>query len=151
MIAPRVTEAGTGPVAGSFAPLRSDGSRLVDQITRAQMATFADEYGILHHPEDAQFEHYAAFAAVRRHYDRTFIPADVVIGSGGDTGIDAIAIIVNNVLIDDVDMVKELADQNGFIEATFIFIQAERSSSFDGSKILNLIAGISDFFSDNRV
>ena len=42
----------------------------------------------------------------------TFVPSDIVMGSGGDTGIDAIAIIVNNVLVTDVDMVAELAAQN---------------------------------------
>jgi hypothetical protein len=88
------------------------------------------------------------FATVKRHYDRTFDPSDIVVGAGGDTGIDAVAIIVNNVLLTDVDTIAELEEQNGYIDATFIFVQAERSSSFDGMKIANLADGIADFFSD---
>ena len=68
-------------------------------------------------------------------------------GGGGDTGIDALAIIVNNVLVTEVDTVAELSAQNGHLDVTFIFIQAERTSGFDGSKIGDFGFGVRDFFS----
>jgi hypothetical protein len=71
----------------------------------------------------------------------------VVTGGGSDTGIDAIAIIVNGVLVFDVDMVHELLDQNGSLDVTFVFVQAEQSSSFSCDKIRSFGAGIADFFS----
>ncbi len=39
-----------------------------------------------------------------------------------------------------------MLDQNGYIEATFIFVQAERSPSFDGAKIGTIGNGVQDFF-----
>lgn len=133
-----------------YEPVRSGiKGGLMDRITNAQLSLFAKEYELDRRSEEDQFEHFSAFATVKRHYDRTFAPADIVVGSGGDTGIDAIAIIVNNVLVTDVDSIDELATNNGYLDVTFIFVQSERSSSFDGMKIMNLTAGIVDFFEEN--
>jgi hypothetical protein len=123
--------------------------KLVDRITETQLGMFCGEYGLENEKQDAQFEHFAAFSTIRRHYDRTFTPSGVIVGSGGDTGIDAIAIIVNNVLVTDPDTVEELAAQNGYVDATFIFVQAETSNHFDGKKISNIGVGVIDFFSDS--
>ncbi|WP_158511754.1 AIPR family protein [Sphingobium sp. TKS] len=119
----------------------------MDRITEALLAGFSKEHSLEHLPEDKRFEHLTAFAMIRRHYNRSFSTADVVLGGGGDTGVDSIAIIVNNRLVTDADTVHELAEQNDYIEPTFIFVQAERSSSFDGQKIGNISFGIVDFFS----
>jgi hypothetical protein len=120
----------------------------MDRITEKQLEIFCTEYALQNRDQAAQFEHYAAFATVKRHYDRTFDPTDIVVGAGGDTGIDAVAIIVNNVLVTDVDTIAELAEQNGYIDATFIFVQAERTPGFDGGKIVGLAAAVIDFLRD---
>lgn len=99
--------------------------------------------------EDVRFEHLTAYLTIRRHFSRALETADVVVGKGGDTGLDAIAIIVNGNLVTDVDDVQELLDQNGYLEASFIFVQAERSASFDGAKIGTIGTGVMDFFSDH--
>lgn len=111
------------------------------------MAGFSKENGIEDLDESKRFEHFTAFSVIRRHYSRSFSTDDVVLGGGGDTGIDAIAIILNNVLVTDVDRVREIAEHNDYLEPVFIFVQSERSSSFDGSKIGNFGFGIVDFFS----
>jgi hypothetical protein len=116
--------------------------QLMDRITETQLGIFCGEYGLQGESQDVQFEHFAAFSTIRRHYDRTFASTDTVVGKGGDTGIDAIAIIVNNVLVTDIDSVEELAKQNGYVDATFIFVQAERSASFDGKKLTSLGVGV---------
>ena len=89
-----------------------------------------------------------AFLAISRHFGDTFNTEDVITGSGGDTGIDAIGIIVNGALVTDAEFVEELASTNGFIDATFLFVQAERSSSFETSKIGQFGYGVADFFKD---
>lgn len=99
--------------------------------------------------EDVRFEHLTAYLTIRRHFSRALETADVVVGNGGDTGLDAIAIIVNGNLVTDVDQVQELLDQNGYLEVGFIFVQAERSASFDGAKIGTIGNGVMDFFSDH--
>lgn len=55
---------------------------------------------------------------------------------------------MNGALITDVDSVHELVERNGYIEASFIFVQAERRSSFDGAKIGSFGFGTEDFFRD---
>jgi hypothetical protein len=70
----------------------------------------------------------------------------VVIGSGGDTGIDGIAIIVNGSIVSDVESLEEHADLSGNFDVTFVFVQAERTPSFDASKIGNFGFGVRDFF-----
>jgi hypothetical protein len=121
----------------------------MDRITTSLVETFSKANGLTGLKEDARFEHLTAYLAIRRHYSRSFDTKDVVVGKGGDTGLDAIAIIVNGLLITDVDEVQEMLDQNGFLEATFIFVQAERSASFDGAKIGTVGNGVNDFFSEN--
>ena len=120
----------------------------MDKITENLLAGFSKENGIEALPQDTRFEHLVAFLAVRRHYSRALDASDLVTGAGGDTGLDAIAIIVNGALITDVDQVQELLEQNGYLEVTFIFIQGERSSNFEAAKIGTTGFGCLDFFSD---
>src|SRR5206468_353541 len=82
-------------------------------------------------------------------YSRSFLTSDVVLGGGNDTGIDALAIIVNNTLVTDADAVHELAKQNDYIDVTFVFVQCERSASFNGAKIGSFGAGVIDFFASS--
>lgn len=101
----------------------------IDRITQSLLSEFSDAAGTTGLPEDQRFEHFAAFLAMTRHLAETFDTRDAVVGSGGDTGIDAIGIIVNGVLVSDAELVEELAATNGFVDATFVFVQAERSAS----------------------
>ena len=107
---------------------------------------FSAENGLEKLPEEDRFEHLTAFSMIRRHYSRAFSTPDVVLGGGGDTGIDAIAIVVNNVLVTDIDQVAELAEQNDYVDATFIFVQSERTAGFEAAKIGTFGFGVTDFF-----
>lgn len=119
----------------------------MDRITKSLLDEFCNEALVIG-AEEAQFEHFAAFLTVSRFLESTFDTADVVTGSGGDTGIDAIAVMVNGVLVTDPELVEELAATNNFLDATFVFVQAERSSGFDTSKIGQFGYGVADFFKD---
>jgi hypothetical protein len=89
---------------------------------------------------------------VRRHYsETTFDPAALVTGNGNDTGIDAIAVIVNNNIITDVDTIDDLLEVNGYLDVTFVFVQAERSPHFDSGKIGKFGFGVRDFFGEGKL
>jgi hypothetical protein len=78
----------------------------MDRITEGFLTEFSNEFGVASMPEKDRFERFCGWLAVRRHYsESTFEPDDLMTGAGGDTGIDAIAIIVNNNLVTDVDAV----------------------------------------------
>jgi hypothetical protein len=120
----------------------------MDRITVAVLTEFSRSHQVADLPEDQQFEHLAAFVTVRRHHARTFDTTDIVISHEGGTGIDAVAIIVNGALVTDIDSINELAERNGYLEASFIFVEADRGSSFEGAKIGNIGFGVEDFFRD---
>jgi hypothetical protein len=124
----------------------------MDRITAGLLAEFSTEFGISELPEDSRFEHLAAWLTVRRHYsESTFDPSDLVTGNGGDTGIDAIAIIANNNLITDDATIDDLIQINGYLDVTFVFVQAERSAHFDMAKIGQFGFGVSDFFGQEKL
>jgi hypothetical protein len=118
----------------------------MNKIVQSILAEFSKDNGIEDLSEDDRFEYLVSYLAIRRHFSRALDLREVVVGDGGDTGVDAIAIIVNGALMTDVDQVQEMLDQNGYLEATFIFVQAERSAKFDGAKIGTISAGVRDFF-----
>lgn len=124
----------------------------MDMISTALLNEFSNERGIEGKPEDERFEHFTAWLTVRRHYsETTFDPADHVTGKGNDTGIDAIAIIVNNNLVTDIDEVENLVVLNGFLDVTFVFVQSERSSHFETAKIGQFGFGVRDFFTSGKL
>jgi hypothetical protein len=132
--------------------LRKGGGADMDKITEGILAEFSREFGVSELPEDQRFEQLAAWLTVRRHYsDTTFDPSNLVTGSGGDTGIDAIAVVVNNNLILDEAAIEDLVAINKYLDVTFIFVQAERSPHFDMAKIGQFGFGVRDFFGEGKL
>ncbi len=121
----------------------------MDRITSALLTEFSKENQLGNLPEDTCFEHFATYLATSRHVADTFDTADLVAGGGSDTGIDAIAIVINGSLVTDSELVDELAATNGYLDVTFVFVQAERSAAFDGAKIGTFGFGVCDFFQDH--
>ncbi len=121
----------------------------MDRITESLLNEFSAEHDITHLPEETRFEYFACYVTVRRHYSETFDIEDVVTGAGGDTGIDGVAIIINGSLVTDVESLEQQAESAGHLDVAFIFVQAERSSSFDAAKIGNFGFGAVDFFKKN--
>ena len=118
----------------------------MDRITESLLEEFRDGFQLAKLKQDQQFEHFAAYITVNRHYTKSFNTADVVVGAGGDTAIDAIAIIVNESLITDIEAFEEIASASNALEVTFVFVQADRGTSFDGAKMSDFGYGVKDFF-----
>jgi hypothetical protein len=119
----------------------------MDRITQSLLTEFSAEHSIETLPEDQRFEHFTGYVTVRRHYGETFDSGDIVVGNGGgDTGIDAIAIIVNGTLIGNIEAFEDLKEHSGNLDVMFIFVQADRGSSFETAKIGQFLYGVQDFF-----
>ena len=119
----------------------------MDMITTSLLKEFSAEFEIETLAEDERFEHFTSYVAVRQHYSEPFEPGDIVCGAGGDLGIDAVAAIVNGVLITDVEEFQEFLSGNpDYLDVTFIFVQAERSPNFDAAKLGNFGYGVCEFF-----
>ena len=120
----------------------------MDRVTNSYVQTFAVEHELTTLPQDRLFEHFAAYVTVRSLYNgEAFSTSDIVTGSGGDTGIDAIAILVNGSLVTDIENLAEHANVSGNFDVNFVFVQAKSGSSFDASKIGTFGFGVRDFFS----
>jgi hypothetical protein len=126
----------------------------MDKITASLLNEFSEEHGISHLPESKRFEHFTASLVVGKEHSGTFESSDLVTGdddskgTGTDTGIDAIAVIVNDTLVCDLDELVELSDRSTYLEVDFLFVQAETSSGFEASKIGTFGFGVEDFFRD---
>lgn len=118
----------------------------MDRITKSLLDAFASETDLLHLPEDKQFEHFASYLTANRFLAESFDTGEIVT-TQPDGGIDGIALVVNGALVTDADLVAEFETTNGYLDATFIFVQADRSASFDSAKIGQFGFGVSDFFS----
>lgn len=121
----------------------------MDRITTNLLGEFSHEHQTEHLPEEVRFEHFAAYVTVSRQYGESFDTADIVTGAGGDTGIDAIAIIVNGTLVTDPELVDQLVSTNGYVEAAFVFVQAKRSPNFEASAIGDFGYAVRDFFQES--
>ncbi len=119
----------------------------MDRITQSFLNEFVERHELGVIPEGQQFENFASYVAVRRHYNgESFDTTTIHTGGGGDLGIDGLAILVNGSLVADVDALNEHADISGHYDASFVFIQADRGSSFDGKKLSDFGFGVKDFF-----
>lgn len=121
----------------------------MDRITTALLAEFVSEHCLGRLAEDTAFEHFCGYLVTASHFSESFSSEDISVGGGGDSGIDCITIIVNGCVVTDPEEVKDLEELNGYLDVTFIFVQAERSSSFDSSKIGQFGYGVLDFFSES--
>jgi AIPR protein len=126
----------------------------MDKVTESLLAEFSKEHGVESLKDDKRFEHFSSYIVVRGEHTESFGTDDIVVGDdeaskgGTDIGIDGIAIIANGILITDVEELEELAERLGYLDVSFIFIQAETSSNFEGSKIGTFGFGVVDFFRD---
>lgn len=108
----------------------------MDPITAALVQEFTKQHELGNLAPDKQFEHFAAYSIISSRYDEEFSTDDVVLGAGGDLGIDACAIIANGRLITEEEEVADIVAMSGFLDVEFVFVQGKRSPKFDGGSIL---------------
>ena len=121
----------------------------MDKITKSLIDTFSHQYEIEYVSEATKFEHFSNFSLVSKLFRGSFELEDIHAGSGGDCGIDGLALIVNGRIIIDEDELRDVVDTTSHLDADVTFIQAKTSSSFDGSSIGSFIHGVKDFLSDD--
>ena len=121
----------------------------MDRITRALLNEFVEQSSLQALAEDKAFEQFCGYLVTSGHYSESFASDDITVGAGGDCGIDCIAIIINGTLVTEPEEVADLATANGYLDVTFIFTQAERSTSFETAKIGQFVFGVCDFFAES--
>ncbi|UFJ61299.1 AIPR family protein [Brevibacillus sedimenti] len=121
----------------------------MDRITKNLLDEFVKENGLGNLSEDTAFEHFTGVLLTSSHYSESFSTYDIAVGAGHDCGIDCFAIIVNGSLVTEPEEIEDLAENNGYLDVSFVFVQAERSSNFDSQKIGQIGFGLLDIFSES--
>lgn len=111
--------------------------------------SFVEEQSLGGETESVAFEHFANYCILVSEFVDTLELEEVWAGGGNDTGLDGIAIIVNGALVTSPEQVDDLAEQNSYVEATFVFTQAKSSSNFSTADFGTFGHGVRDFFSQN--
>ena len=121
----------------------------MDRITKTLVQDFVDEQKLGALDDSQAFERFCNFCVISKEYPDTFDVEEVSVGKGDDTGLDGIAMVVNGTLVSSKDEIADLCDTNGYLEVTFIFVQAKTSSTFDTADIGTFCFGVKDFFSES--
>lgn len=121
----------------------------LDQITKALVDEFLDESGMTSAGVAQDFERFSAFVVISPQIEAAIDYENVMTGSGGDTGLDAIGIVVNGELVTDPDEIDTLASSGATLDVHYIFVQTETATSFSTSKIGQVAYGVKDFFAQS--
>ncbi len=121
----------------------------MDKITKSLLESFINSEGLTSLEESEAFERFCNYSIITTFVTDSLNVEDLSVGSGGDTGIDGIATIVNGSIVTDTNEIDELVETNGYLDVDFIFVQAKTSSKFSGTDIQNFLYGVIDFFSDS--
>jgi hypothetical protein len=122
----------------------------MDRIIQSYMDSFIKSQEILEKDESKQFELFSAYCVVEQWYTETYNLQDIIIGEGGDCGIDSIAIIVNGNMVTSKEEIDDIIEVNKSLsDINFIFVQAKTSASFDYGEMGTFGAGVKDLFSED--
>ncbi len=118
------------------------------QILESYVRDFRVKFDLERVRDSVAFEHFASHCVFRNNprppddYDFDDITC------GDATGVDAIAIFVNERFIESEDALESLSDRR--ISVNFNFVQAKRTSSFDLGDMLKFFATVERFFTERN-
>jgi hypothetical protein len=118
----------------------------MDRITESFLNDFLKEQELNSEGRANDFEKFANYCVISNEYSEIFEIQDICVGQGGDCGIDGIGILANGRLVESKEVIDDLIEINGYLEVSFIFIQAKSSSSFKMADIGSFGFGVKDFF-----
>ncbi|QJB29852.1 AIPR family protein [Chitinophaga oryzae] len=127
-----------------------------NKILQGYLTDFKAEFNFADNvKEEELFEHFVNYCILSKvhpeaFYNDTFKIEAVNVGGGNDTGIDGVAIVVNDHIVNSIEEVDSLKNSFQRLEVRFIFTQAKTSSEFKSSEIGNFIFGVKDFFKDSH-
>jgi hypothetical protein len=117
----------------------------MDVVTQSLLREFAQSQKIESRPESEQFEAFVNYIVVSDIYPEEF-DFGVVATGPGEFGIDGIAIIVNDAIVDDEEQLEDIIAHSPVLQVQFLFVQAKTSSFFDTGDMSKFFHAVLDFF-----
>lgn len=125
-----------------------------NKILQGYLNDFRNDFGISTQLKESElFEHFSNYCILSKihpeaFYNDSFKIEELNVGGGNDTGIDGIAIVVNEHIVSSIEEINSLTDDLQRLDVKFIFVQSKTSTSFNSGEIGNFIFGVKDFFKD---
>lgn len=126
------------------------GGRPMDRITQSMMESFKYSNGINFSNSTLEFEYFVNNCIVCNEYGIDGFDLEEITTGPATQGIDGIAIIVNQKLVNTVADIDTLIEYNQTLSVKFVIIQTKTSMSFDNTELSNLMTFTNVFFSDNN-
>ncbi|GMO57709.1 MAG: AIPR family protein [Termitinemataceae bacterium] len=120
----------------------------MDRITKSLLDKFIGQNKLYINKENEAFEYFIGYITTSIHFQESFEISDVITGSGDDTGIDSLSILVNGSIITEPEELDDIAESSTYLDVDFIFTQSETSSNFDTQKIGQFCFGVKDIFQE---
>ena len=121
-----------------------------DRIIKGLLNDYLEDFAINEKKEDVAFEHFCNYTMFTHNYPDAystdkFFYRMVHTGEGGDCAIDGILIVVNDIVVSNMEQLKDAIGSRKF-DARFIFVQTKNSSKFESGDMLKVGIGVQDFF-----
>lgn len=126
----------------------------MDRILQSFIDNYKKDFNIEIPNDSTVFEYFANYCVISKHLPEAYrndvqMHEVVHTGAGGDYGIDGIAIYIDeDKYISDLEQAKEVIGNQPF-SATFIFVQAKTSASFDAGEMMKTGAGVCSICNGN--
>jgi len=117
----------------------------VDVVTQSLLREFAESQKIEKQNQASQFESFINYIVVSDIYPEEF-DFNVVSTGEGEFGLDGIAIIVNDVIVDDEEQLDDILAASAVLQVQFLFMQSKSSSFFDSGDMAKFFHAVLDFF-----
>ncbi len=121
----------------------------MDRITQSMVDSFANSQNLGITDSTVLFEYFVNYCAVNNVYGSNSFDLEEITTGKATQGIDGIAIVVNQKLINTTEDVDLLISLNQTISVKFILIQTKTSESFNNSEMSNLFNYSKLFFGDD--
>lgn len=118
----------------------------LDPVTASLLKEFAVAHNIEKQSDEEKVEHFVNNLAISDIFPGEFSTADVSTGQA-EFGIDGIAIIVNDVVVEEEEQLEDIVSAAKALECEFVFIQSKTSNNFDSGEMLKTLSAVVDFFS----
>lgn len=121
----------------------------MDRITQSMIEAFKEDLSVNIDNISLLFEYFSNYCVVNDVYGMNDFDIEDITTGKNTQGIDGIAIIVNQKLINTIDDIDLLISYNQTISVKFVLIQTKTSSSFDNTEISNLLTYAKLLFGDD--
>lgn len=121
----------------------------MDRITQSMVESFKANQNLGITDPSLLFEYFVNYCAINNVYGSNNFDLEEVTTGQATQGIDGIAIIVNQKLVDSTDDIDMLIELNQTISVKFVMIQTKTSEAFSNAEIGNMFTYTKLYFSDD--